>query len=1612
MGRSDEPSGNGAKPVADPAVPLEYGDLRPLGDGAEGGAWEAVHRPSGARVVLKRVAPSQRHAVEHAFSILRKAGSPHLPAPRGLVRAADGSRWLSTDFVEGEPLPRGPADVATAAAEARAVAHALAAIHDAGTHHGDVSAGNVVVTPTGGVTLVDLGQLGRLGTGTPGFIAPEVLGGGGGSPADAFALGCLLCWRLCGEPPWRRPEALASLRPRSVESRLSDLLPAGTPEPLRALIARLLHPDPHRRPRSLRTVVERLGQIESAARAGVALRSPTTWWMPARWPYRGVELAATLERLRGDTRPRLVVVAGPPHCGRGRVVEELILGLQAVGVDATLADPDGVATALQSSAPGWADAWVGTQQRRVVGVTEPLPFAGEGVRAAAALLRAAASLARSTVVTVVDAALGDALGEPGGPDVAVIALRSWSVAEVKAALDTVLESEEIGAWAQTLHAATGGWPARVVAAASASAAASLERPRAEDVEAALAEHAHVHDLGLDTALARRVLVRHWGGVAPQDAALPSHLLATDSPRAAAVVAARRVLGPAAEVLARRTADACTGPVPLTLAIDAKRYEAVDARAGASLSARESGMVVRWLDDGHADAVSASTRAWAAEVLLADGEAERALALLAAGERSDPGTLQAARAQQRLGRIDAALETLAAIGPGADVDTRWRAAGLRWRSLVDAGRPAEALQEAEAAEIPTAGPGPGLARLWAGYAALVQGRSGDGDRWLRSANAAVGDADGSAAAGVRARVSQLLGNIAQERGELDAATALYRQAAASFAAAGESVGGLLVRGNLSAVAIQTADIAGGLEHGRAALRGLVVRGQVPALAEAVLNLVQHLARIGAAQEAASVHELLADVIASQASVAAVTRARMLRIEAEVTSIGSGRAQRDPAVRRAAEARFVAAGRKLGEADAAREALDSWLRAASVARAGQRLGAARAHLARARALLQRADDLPSRLGTAIEALAIAAASGDAVAIDAAVAELRGLPRAADLRDAGRLELSWAYDRALFAAFKVRRGAHDPRRRVVARRLLSTLEMIMAKTPSLDRNAVRGSFAAENGDAGALRDLLDELDGAPPDGGPEPRAVAGRAEAAVPPSAAADADRLDRLLKMYRRLAREDHLEPLLSQVVDALMDLTDAERGAVVVRREGRGQLEVTRELAEGSDGFKFSRSVIERVLQTGEPVLSVDAAEDARFDGSRSISHLNLRSVLAVPLRFRGQLLGAAYVDHRLRRGNFDESDLAQMEEFAELAALAVAHTAALEAVTSQAAALRKQGKELADLLEAREAEVAGLREEVRSAAPKREGYRGIVGATAPMQKVFRLIDRLADSEVPVVVYGESGTGKELVARAIHDAGSRAKGPFVAENCGAIPETLLESVLFGHAKGAFTGAQKSKAGLFEAAGGGTIFLDEVSEMSAAMQTKLLRVLQEGEVRRVGENQPRPVDVRVIAASNRDLDDLVDKGEFRRDLYYRIHVVRVDLPALRERTEDISVLIEHFAARHAPGRGLDVTPAAMRSLCAYAWPGNVRELENEVQRWAALCEGAVAEADLSSAIVGQADDGIDPDDLRIRPRVDKMERALIARALERTGGNQTKAAELLGLSRYGLQKKLRRLSDADK
>jgi len=302
---------------------------------------------------------------------------------------------------------------------------------------------------------------------------------------------------------------------------------------------------------------------------------------------------------------------------------------------------------------------------------------------------------------------------------------------------------------------------------------------------------------------------------------------------------------------------------------------------------------------------------------------------------------------------------------------------------------------------------------------------------------------------------------------------------------------------------------------------------------------------------------------------------------------------------------------------------------------------------------------------------------------------------------------------------------------------------------------------------------------------------------------------------------------------------------------------------------------------------------------------------------------------------------------------------------------------------------------------------GIVGSSTKIQDVLRMISRLKDTRTPVLITGESGTGKELVARAIHFRGPFAKQPFVAVDCGSLVPTLIESELFGYEKGAFTGALKSKPGLFQSADGGTIFLDEIGELPLELQAKLLRVLQEKEVRPVGSNQRLKVDVRVMAASNRDLESEYRKGTFRKDLYFRLNVVTVHLPALRERRSDIPILVHWFLDRYAPGRSIQILSAAMKCLLHYGWPGNVRELENSIERAIALGDGrAIDVNDLPPAIASASQDGGSGAVVTSSTDLEDIERATIERVFEQVKGDKSLAGKMLGISRATLYRKLKR------
>jgi serine/threonine-protein kinase PknK len=502
------------------------------------------------------------------------------------------------------------------------------------------------------------------------------------------------------------------------------------------------------------------------------------------------------------------------------------------------------------------------------------------------------------------------------------------------------------------------------------------------------------------------------------------------------------------------------------------------------------------------------------------------------------------------------------------------------------------------------------------------------------------------------------------------------------------------------------------------------------------------------------------------------------------------------------------------------------------------------------------------------------------------------------------------------------------------------------------------------------------------------------------------------LVRALTNRTSLRSLLNQVLDALVLWTSVERGLLLLTAPGgrlvpRAARNLLRADLRGPQ-LELSYSLAERAIATREPVVAVDAAFELP-EHHASVHALKLRSLLAIPLFFKGEILGVVYLDDRVRAGAFGPEELAWVRLVASIASVAIGDARDQLRLRRAARRAERAERKLSLALNMSEARLDVAEQALAHRDPNstRFRYDQIVGESAAVQHLLALLDRITVTDVPVLVLGESGSGKELVARALHENGPRKARAFVSENCSAIPETLLESTLFGHVRGAFTGAARGHAGLFSVAHQGTLFLDEIGEMSLGMQAKLLRVLETGEVRPLGAEKSQFVDVRVIGATQRDLEAMVKAGTFREDLFYRLNVVSVKVPPLRERRADILLLMQHFLAKHATGARPSVSETAAACLESYAWPGNVRELENEARRALVMAAEVITSEHLSPRVQGQPQTGAPVNDLNVRARVDQLETQLVRTALDKTHGNQTRAAELLGLSRFGLQKMMKRL-----
>jgi transcriptional regulator with GAF, ATPase, and Fis domain len=482
------------------------------------------------------------------------------------------------------------------------------------------------------------------------------------------------------------------------------------------------------------------------------------------------------------------------------------------------------------------------------------------------------------------------------------------------------------------------------------------------------------------------------------------------------------------------------------------------------------------------------------------------------------------------------------------------------------------------------------------------------------------------------------------------------------------------------------------------------------------------------------------------------------------------------------------------------------------------------------------------------------------------------------------------------------------------------------------------------------------------------------------------LNVLLNFSKRLNLVHGLAALQQKVLEAILEISSADRAAILLTEEGtEGFSSVIgwdRKLGS-NQAIQVSQTILNQAIKENLAVLCNDIASDQTLREAESLVVPRVRSVLAVPLEVQDKRLGALYLDASSQGARFDAELLQLVTALGNVAALAIENE-------------RHQER---------------LRDENRRLQQELNIQHSMVGESQPMRDVYQFVSRVAARESTVLIQGESGTGKELVARAIHINSGRANRPFVAINCAAIVDTLLESELFGHEKGAFTGAVGQKKGKLEIAEGGTVFLDEVGELAAPLQAKLLRVLQEREFERVGGTRPIKLDIRVIAATNVDLNEASRTGKFRQDLYYRLNVVSLEVPPLRERPEDIPLLAAYFTARYSEKvnrRVAGISPKARTCLLHYAWPGNVRELENAIERAVVLgSTELILPEDLPDSILEETASSGEPV-TALHDGVQAAKKKIIEQAIEQADGNFTEAARILGVHPNHLFRLIRTLN----
>ena len=1608
------------------------GRYRLIGELGQGGSGRVLlvedGSAAGAKRALKWVPDESVDRLRWEFERLRGLAHPQLARVYELLAVDETVFGQSGAALVGEYVPGATAAAAVAAlgldAQGRLrmaleigyqVARALGAIHAHGLVHGDVKPDNVVVAGDRGAVLLDLGLCRRPGwdttlSGTPGFLAPELFAGDLRFTSDLFSLGAMLRVLLVGDrdsPPATRTTGIGQTDAWFSASlhHARAPLPGTLPEDVRELLGALLQVDPGARPVRVGLVVERLSRLLARHGGGASEHvgdpeGPSPLERSQRLlslPYVGdAELLDKLTQVL--QQPGVVAVAGPAGAGRSRLVREAVVRRQRQLLG-------------EGPVPSYQEGGVlppslgGDRIWHVTGPSEPDLPALRAQVAAARLDGYALTVVVETRTPVQGAALVSVgpLDDASLRQLLAVALPEARVTHALVDAARHVSGGLAGRLCRTLARGVlnGQAPSRPTVMMTL-VPPDPERPdgvsrSARDLMTCLAAvggslSASVFEPGaplssLDETLSAGLVVRLKDGAL----ALRTDLLAGFR---AGVVAgepsdlARLVAGFDRKQLTwaqramlllseRRFADAL---VALSEAMQQARREGAPELAArlCELAALEvdRAQLAAHVGSDWVDAERASGRYDQAEALaqqlLPDAPS---LAICLVELRRLRGDL--AGAQQAL-----------ADAPQPLTCDAWATAARLAFDVGDLEQARECCDQALRTAEPSAPGSPGD-RAAEGRALVgVQRVRLRAEAVLSLCEVAEGKPEAAAKRVARAleqarpdaeacaRLWSIAGWVERVTGRAQSALHAYRQAAKAADAAGEYHAAASALVNVGNGQLDAGDLGPAMEALREGARRLCLLGRDQDVWRALYNLAHARQLAGhlegaswtlarAAEAAERCRDLTGQVlVGSLAAELALARGRLHEARAWVLDPGGSSAFPEgcpEAVQVTVLARAVEVAAGLDDDVRAQHALEHLAQVADA----DGTPASRAELALARVRMA----LRAPLGGQTRAAAI---------------QLSQAAREASL-EAGSYDLRL---RALLLAARAAEDAGDPvsaSARYGEARLL--LDQAARQLPAELRPHLRA--------APSYRRALE----APP--ARQPAATDAPLGALAGPAAAA------RVLAVGKRIVGERRLSHLYDRILDGAIDVTGAQRGyLVMLDLEGRPRVRAGRgfdRTALSTDPHDLSSSIVGRVLASGRPLSTTDAGADSRLTESQSVHALSLRSVLAVPLLAGRQVRGALYMEDRVRPNAFSEQDIERVSDLSELA------VAALESAQQ----LRRERRTARRLMVARarldrqvQAQAMELLELKRERGPiQGEGF-GIICQSDAMRRVLELSARVACSELPVLITGESGTGKELLARALHQQSDRSRGAFVSENCSAIPEPLLESALFGHVRGAFTGADRTRQGLFEVAHRGTLFLDEIGDMSPAMQVRLLRVLQDGEVRPLGGERTRQVDVRVLAATHRDLERMVAEGTFREDLYYRLAVVTLRLPALRERPGDIGALVSHFVERYAPGRRVLIERSALSVLSQYAWPGNVRQLENEVRRALLLADDRIAPEHLSPAIIGEGDSPID--ELDLKARVNDLERRLIRQALREARDNQTRAAKRLGISRYGLQKMVKRLA----